>query len=50
MEEMWKTRKAPEALDLAQLQEESASIDSTISTQDQKVWSLAENFAVFRDR
>lgn len=50
MEDMWKTRKAPELLDSAQLQEQSASIDSAISTKDQTVWSLAENFAVFKDR
>ncbi|CAG7951839.1 unnamed protein product [Penicillium olsonii] len=49
MEDMWKTRKAPELLDSVQLQEQSASIDSTISKKDQSVWSLAENFAVFKD-
>lgn len=50
MQDMWKSRKAPELLDSAQLREQSSSIDTTISTQDQKVWSLAEDFAVFRDR
>ncbi|KAJ5800405.1 uncharacterized protein N7518_002473 [Penicillium psychrosexuale] len=49
MKEMWKERDPPEPLDFAQLQEESASIDSTISTDDQKVWTLGENFSVFRD-
>ncbi|CAG8934411.1 unnamed protein product [Penicillium salamii] len=49
MEDMWKSRKAPELLDSSQLREQSASIDSGISTKDQKVWSLAENFAVFKD-
>lgn len=50
MKEMWKERELPEPLDFARLQEESASIASTISTQDQKVWTLGENFSVFRDR
>lgn len=50
MKDMWKIREAPELLDSAQLREESASIDPRISTQDQKAWSLAENFAVFKDR
>lgn len=50
MKEMWKERDPPEPLDFAQLQEEIASIDSTISTDDQKVWTLGENFSVFRDR
>ncbi|KAJ6118554.1 Molybdenum cofactor biosynthesis MoeB [Penicillium samsonianum] len=49
MKEMWKEREAPEPLDFARLQEESASLPSTISTQDQKVWTLGENFSVFRD-
>ncbi|KAJ5559077.1 Molybdenum cofactor biosynthesis MoeB [Penicillium sp. DV-2018c] len=49
MKDMWKTRTPPELLDLAQMQEQSTSIAPTISTQDQKVWTLAENFTVFRD-
>ncbi|KOS41945.1 hypothetical protein ACN38_g7166 [Penicillium nordicum] len=49
MKEMWKEREVPEPLDFARLQEESASIASTISTHDQKVWTLGENFSVFRD-
>ncbi|KGO76338.1 Molybdenum cofactor biosynthesis, MoeB [Penicillium italicum] len=49
MEDLWKEREPPELLDFAQLQKESASIASTISTQDQKVWTLSENLSVFRD-
>ncbi|KAE8152908.1 hypothetical protein BDV25DRAFT_150379 [Aspergillus avenaceus] len=49
MEDMWKTRKAPESLDFNKLQEESHSIDPAVLCDDQKVWSLAENFAVFKD-
>jgi ubiquitin-like 1-activating enzyme E1 B len=50
MEDMWKTRKAPEPLDLEKLQQESSSIDPIVSVNDQKVWSTAEDFVVFKDR
>lgn len=50
MEDMWKERTQPELIDFDQLQEESASIEPTLSIDDQKVWTLAENFAVFKDR
>lgn len=50
MEDMWKTRKPPEALDSDKLEEESSSIETAVSSNDQKVWSLAEDFVVFRDR
>lgn len=49
MEDMWKTRKPPEPLDFDKLEEESLSIENTIASNDQKVWSLAEDFAVFKD-
>ncbi|KAF7159963.1 hypothetical protein CNMCM6106_007378 [Aspergillus hiratsukae] len=49
MEDMWKTRKAPEPLDLEELQQESSSIDPIVSVNDQKVWSTAEDFVVFKD-
>lgn len=50
MEDIWKERTQPELIDFDQLQEESASIEPTLSIDDQKVWTLAENFAVFKDR
>lgn len=50
MEDMWKERKRPEPLDFEKLQEESAPIAPTVSIDDQKVWTLAENFVVFKDR
>ena len=50
MEEMWQTRRKPDPLDFNQIQDESASIDATISNSDQKVWTLAEDFVVFKDR
>ncbi|KAJ5102272.1 ubiquitin-like activating enzyme (UbaB) [Penicillium alfredii] len=49
MHDMWTQRKPPEALDFDAAQAESESIPPTISSNDQKVWSLNENFAVFKD-
>ncbi|KAJ9244783.1 hypothetical protein DTO169E5_1164 [Paecilomyces variotii] len=49
MEDMWKTRKAPEPLDFDTLQQQASSIETTISSNDQKVWTLSEDFAVFKD-
>ena len=49
MEDAWKTRKAPEPLSFANLDEEAAKTDAAISLQDQKTWTLAENLAVFKD-
>lgn len=50
MEDMWKTRKAPKALNFDQLVEEASQVKSSGAFTDQKPWSLAENFAVFSDR
>ena len=50
MEDMWKSRKPPESLDFDKLEQESSSIDTAVSNDDQKVWSLAEDFVVFKDR
>ncbi|PGH03473.1 ubiquitin-like 1-activating enzyme E1 B [Blastomyces parvus] len=49
MEDMWKARKPPQPLSFDPLQQEATAVDSTISSDDQKVWSLVENFAVFKD-
>ncbi|GMF66988.1 unnamed protein product [Aspergillus oryzae] len=50
MEDMWKMRKAPEPLDFEKIQEETSTIEPTISCNDQKVWTLAEDLVVFKDR
>lgn len=50
MEDMWKTRKPPTALNYESLQERASSVEATISQNDQKVWTLEEDFAVFKDR
>lgn len=49
MEDMWKTRKAPVALDHKTLLDQLKEVDSDIALQDQKQWTLIENFAVFLD-
>ncbi|KAL2849563.1 hypothetical protein BJY01DRAFT_210523 [Aspergillus pseudoustus] len=49
MEDMWKTRKPPEPLDLQKMEEALESIEPTISSKDQEVWSLAQNLVVFKD-
>ncbi|KAJ5159519.1 Ubiquitin-activating enzyme E1-like [Penicillium canariense] len=49
MDDMWKERQAPEALEYDKLQESSASIEPTISKCDQRAWSLEENLVVFTD-
>lgn len=50
MEDMWKTRKPPEALKFDQVLEEASHGDLSATSTDQKPWTLAENFAVFSDR
>lgn len=50
MDELWKERPKPDTLDYDKLQEESASVEPSISVTDQRVWTLAEGFAVFKDR
>lgn len=50
MEDMWKIRKPPEALDFDKLSADASSLDPSISTKDQSVWSPAENYIVFTDR
>ena len=50
MEDMWKTRKPPTALNFDELLEGPHSSGSEIAKQDQKVWTGSENLAVFCDR
>ena len=50
MEDMWKSRKPPEPLDFDKVEQESSSLETAVSNNDQKVWSLAEDFVVFKDR
>jgi len=50
IESMWKSRKPPTVLDFDSIATDAAGIDKSMAHQDQKEWSLAENFAVFYDR
>ncbi|KAF2832763.1 ubiquitin-activating enzyme E1 3 [Ophiobolus disseminans] len=49
MEDMWKTKRPPTALDYDALLEESLGCGPGVAQQDQVVWTTAENFAVFVD-
>ncbi len=49
MEDMWKSRKSPVSLDYETLQSGASCIDTTISSDDQRTWTLIENFSVFKD-
>ncbi|KAL1304035.1 hypothetical protein AAFC00_000473 [Neodothiora populina] len=47
MEDMWRTRKAPTALNFDELLPQSESVSPDIANQDQRTWTIAENVAVF---
>ena len=50
MEDMWKTRKQPNALDFDEILKWADKIEPSVAQQDQKAWTMAENFTVFCDR
>ncbi|KAJ4991303.1 Ubiquitin-activating enzyme E1-like protein [Stagonosporopsis vannaccii] len=49
MDDMWKGKRAPVALDFDKLSEETKRPVQTVLLDDQRVWNVAENFAVFVD-
>ncbi|RDW85741.1 hypothetical protein BP5796_04066 [Coleophoma crateriformis] len=52
MEDMWKTRRPPEALDYATVlktAEESALVKEDVIKDGQRIWNLEENLLVFKD-
>ncbi|KAL9579117.1 MAG: hypothetical protein Q9212_005295 [Teloschistes hypoglaucus] len=52
MEDMWKTRSPPTALDFDSVSKTSASggeVGESLAKRDQSTWTLAENFTVFCD-
>ncbi|KAI5806738.1 ubiquitin-activating enzyme E1 3 [Peziza echinospora] len=49
MEEMWKTRKPPVALDFDEVSSKANGISSAVCDKDQKIWNLYENYVVFAD-
>ena len=50
MEDMWKTRKPPQALDFDEVSAKAREIHASICHQDQITWDLAQNFSVFCER
>lgn len=50
MEDMWKTRKQPNALDFDGISKGASGTKPYVAQQDQKAWTVAENFTVFCDR
>lgn len=50
MEDMWKMRRPPEALDYDAIMKEAGDISPNVAQQDQQIWTLMENFVVFSDR
>ncbi|KAF2637900.1 ubiquitin-activating enzyme E1 3 [Massarina eburnea CBS 473.64] len=49
MEDMWKARTKPVALDYDSLSGEALGVGSAVAKKDQAEWTPAENFAVFLD-
>ena len=50
MEDMWQSRKAPQALNYDEVSKSAAEIRHSVSKRDQDAWNLAENFSVFCER
>lgn len=50
MEDMWKTRKAPQPLNYDEVVKSAAEIGHSVSKRDQVAWTLAENCSVFHER
>ncbi|PSN73329.1 ubiquitin-activating enzyme E1 3 [Corynespora cassiicola Philippines] len=49
MEDMWKSRRPPVALDYDELTKQALGVGAEVAQRDQVVWTLAENFFVFLD-
>ena len=49
MEDMWKSRKPPQALNYEELSERAKDVSALVASQDQTTWSIEENFMVFKD-
>lgn len=48
-EDMWRHRRAPQPQDWEQVSTTSSDVAPTVAQQDQRVWSLEENFVVLND-
>ncbi|KAF2088735.1 ThiF family protein [Saccharata proteae CBS 121410] len=49
MQEMWTNRRPPQPLDHQKVFQDSLGVGPAVTHQDQSVWTLAENYAVFAD-
>jgi ubiquitin-like 1-activating enzyme E1 B len=49
MEDMWKGKKVPVALDFDKLSDETKTPTAAVLQDDQRTWTTAENFAIFVD-
>lgn len=49
MEDMWKSRTPPEPLEFTKLSGEAGDVMPEIAQDDQKLWSVVENYVVFAD-
>ena len=49
MEDVWKTKRPPKALDYDALSQATLGSGPAVASQDQVVWNTAENFSVFTD-
>lgn len=47
MDDMWKNREKPKALDVEKLSQDAMGVGEAIADQDQVTWTATENFAVF---
>ncbi|KAL1972966.1 hypothetical protein VTN31DRAFT_6508 [Thermomyces dupontii] len=47
--EMWKSRDPPVPLEFSKIEQRCGGIDRSVSKNDQRVWTLEENFVVFKD-
>ncbi|KAI9780574.1 MAG: E1 ubiquitin-activating protein uba2 [Peltula sp. TS41687] len=49
MEDVWKSRKPPTSLNYDEVSNGVKGVDTSVSSNDQRTWSLSENFVVFSD-
>jgi ubiquitin-like 1-activating enzyme E1 B len=50
MEDAWKSRSPPEVLSFDELSAEAGKLKGSVRQDDQRAWSRAESFQVFRER
>jgi ubiquitin-like 1-activating enzyme E1 B len=50
MEDMWKERQPPDALEYDSIEQDPSLSSPATSKEDRREWTLKENFVVFKDR